>query len=140
MQAAFSLIFGVVMSANVVALESHQAFVGGLRAFEAGDYETAAALMKIALESEPACARCAHVQGKSYGRMAERAGWGDAIGLAKKTRLALEQAVELDPYDTDAIRDLIEYYRKAPGFLGGSKRKAEALEKRLQRFGVDQTS
>ena len=30
------------------------------------------------------------------------------------------------------VEDLIRYYRAAPGFLGGSNKKADALERRLR--------
>ena len=96
-------------------------------------------LLEAVLEREPECANCAHLLGKSYGRMAERAGWTEAIGLAKKTRLALEQAVAPAPYHAHAIRDLIKYYRAAPGFLGGSEEKARELEQRLRQSEAGHT-
>ncbi|MEX2481933.1 MAG: hypothetical protein WD928_13840 [Gammaproteobacteria bacterium] len=110
----------------------HSAYHGALRAFEAGNYADAAALLERLLDSDGSCARCAHLLGKTYGRMAEEAGWTQAMRLAQKTRSALEQAVELAPDDVDAISDLIRYYRAAPGFLGGSSEKAERLELRLE--------
>ncbi len=121
-------------------LECGSIFASALRAYENEQFGPAARLFALALEIEPDCARCAHLLGKSYGNLAERADWSDAIGLAKKTRIALEQAVELAPEDQDAIRDLIKYYRAAPAFLGGSKDKAERLEQRLRSFQADATS
>lgn len=116
------------------------AFVSGLRAYEEGQYERAVTLFEAVIAAQPDCARCAHLLGKSYGNLADRAGWTEAIGLAKKTRIALEQAVELAPNDAEAIRDLIKYYRAAPGFLGGSEEKANALERRLHEDGTEHTS
>lgn len=110
----------------------HSAYGGALRAFEAGAYADAAAQLERLLDTDGSCARCAHLLGKTYGRMAEQAGWTKAMRLAQKTRNALEQAVELAPDDIDAISDLIRYYRAAPGFLGGSSEKAERLELRLE--------
>ena len=120
--------------------EARHAFVSAMRAYDAENFETAAELFDAVLRTESECARCAHLLGKSYGRLAERAGWTEAIGLAKKTRLALEQAVELAPNDAEAVRDLIRYYRAAPGFLGGSEEKARRLEQQLAGNGSDQTS
>ncbi len=110
------------------------------RAYEAGDFSGAAALLEEHLAAEPGCARCAHLLGKSYGRLAERAGGLRAFGLARKTRVALERAVELAPQDPAAVADLIRYYRAAPGFLGGSVTRAEELERRLADQAADGSS
>ena len=119
--------------------EARGTFVAALRAYDTGEFERAVDLLERAVQSAPACARCAHLLGKSYGRMAEQAGWMDAITLARKTRDALEQAVGIAPNDVEAIEDLIRYYRAAPGFLGGSNEKAEALERRLREGAGDRT-
>jgi tetratricopeptide (TPR) repeat protein len=111
-----------------------------LRAFDRGSFDRAAALLERLIESDSSCARCAHLLGRSYGRLAERAGWVEALRLAQKTRSALEYAVELDPDDPDAIADLIKYYRAAPSFLGGSIEKAEALEQRLEELMTARSS
>ena len=116
----------------IPAGDARGAFVAAVRAYDRGDFERAADLLERAVESAPACVRCAHLLGKSYGRMAEQAGWMDAIALAHKTRDALEQAVGIAPDDVEAVEDLIRYYRAAPGFLGGNDKKADALERRLR--------
>jgi predicted Zn-dependent protease len=110
----------------------HPQYDAALHAYESGQYAAAAALLEQQLGQQPGCARCAHLLGKSYGRLAERAGWLEAISLARKTCSALEQAVELAPHDREALSDLIEYYRAAPAFLGGNRDKADALERRLR--------
>jgi tetratricopeptide (TPR) repeat protein len=127
------------VQADLTAEDVWQAFSVGMRAYEAEDYEHAVAVLEEVLKMRPDCARCAHLLGKGYGRMAERANWTSAVGLAKKTRSALEQAVELAPDDADAIHDLIRFYRAAPGFLGGSPEKAEALERRLREAETEHT-
>lgn len=101
-------------------------------AFESRDFTRAAALLEQLLSAAPECAECAHLLGRAYGHMAEQASWGRAIQLAKKTRLALEHAVAIDPSNAPAIEDLIRYYREAPGFLGGDDAKASQLELRLR--------
>lgn len=110
-----------------------------VQAYESGRYDTAAALLEQTLAAAPECARCAHLLGKSYGRLAEQAGWLEAIGLARKTWRAFEQAAALAPHDREVIEDLIRYYRAAPAFLGGNSEKAEMLERRL-RDSAGQTS
>ncbi len=112
-------------------------FVAGLRAYEGGHYDEAVRLLSAAMVIEPTCARCAHLLGRSYGRLAERARGLRALGLARKTCDALELAVQLDPDEPSALEDLIRYYRAAPGFLGGSVEKARQLEQRLRGFDSD---
>tara|TARA_R110002073_G_scaffold22072_4_gene76867 strand:- start:31 stop:477 length:447 start_codon:yes stop_codon:yes gene_type:complete len=109
-------------------------FASAAAAFEAHDYARSAELLEQLLLIQPDCAQCAHQLGRAYGHMAEQATWSKAIGLAKKTRLALENAVDIDPSNEPAIEDLIRYYREAPGFLGGDNAKATQLEQRLRRL------
>ena len=63
--------------------------------------------------------------------MAETAGAFRAFSLAGKTRHEFEKAVELDGENIEALQDLMEYYRQAPVFLGGSRKKAHEIEERL---------
>lgn len=109
-------------------------------AFDAGDFARSAELLEQLSPLQPSCGECAHLLGKAYGRMAEQASWGRAIELAKKTRVALESAVDLDPSNAPALEDLIRYYRQAPGFLGGDDAKAARLEQRLFRLRAASTS
>jgi len=126
--------------AELTPEEAPSGFVVGLRAYESADYLRATQVLEAVTAVEPACARCAHLLGKSYGRLAEQASGLTALGLARKTRDALERAVELDPEDPQALADLIRYYRAAPGFLGGSDEKARLLEERLERSASEHSS
>ncbi len=129
--ALLATLLSLPAAAEIAGDDAAQAFLSGLRAYEDGEFQHAAALLETALAAAPGCARCAHLLGKSYGRLAEQAGWVEAIALARKTRIALEQAVALAPDDSQALTDLIRYYRAAPGFLGGDPAKADELERRL---------
>ena len=102
--------------------------------YVAEEYERAIELLENAVQAEPDCAECAHQLGRAYGRLAENANWIAAMGLAKKSRIAFENAVELDPYNAQALEDLIKFYRDAPGFLGGDADKADSLEYRLRKL------
>jgi tetratricopeptide (TPR) repeat protein len=62
--------------------------------------------------------------GRIYGEKAARAGFLSAAGLGKKSRIAFERAVELDPRSWEARKDLAEFYFSAPGIVGGGKDKA----------------
>ena len=64
---------------------ANAAFVTGLRAYESQDFARAAEAFEQVLKVEPGCARCAHLLGKSYGRLAEQASWFSAMNLAEKS-------------------------------------------------------
>ena len=139
----FSLLLGLFVTFNVqadlTADDAGQAFAIGMRAYEAEDYERAAQILEEVVKIQPECVRCVHLLGKSYGRMTEQANWVRVLGLARKTRNAFEQAVELAPDDVRIVEDLINFYRAAPKFLGGSAEKAERLERRLHQSETDHT-
>lgn len=63
--------------------------------------------------------------GRIYGEKADRAGFLSAAGLGKKSRAAFERAVELEPRNWEARKDLAEFYFSAPGIVGGGKDKAQ---------------
>lgn len=129
---AFAMWMPAVHAADDAA--STDLFAAASTAFEARDFARTAELLEQLALLQPECAECAHLLGRAYGHMAEQATWSRAIELAKKTRLALENAVDIDPSNAPAIEDLIRYYRRAPGFLGGDNAKASALEQRLRRL------
>jgi tetratricopeptide (TPR) repeat protein len=72
--------------------------------------------------------------GRAYGEKAEHSSWFTAIALAKKTHVAFEKAVDLDPNNVEARSDLSEYYIEAPGFLGGGTDKAAAQANAVQKL------
>ena len=59
--------------------------------------------------------------GRAYGAAAEQT---RSFSLARKVRAAFEQAVQLDPSNVVARRDLEEFYLEAPWIIGGDSRKA----------------
>jgi tetratricopeptide (TPR) repeat protein len=61
---------------------------------------------------------------RAYGREALDAGFGRRISLARHVKNTLERAIQLDPENTDARQELLRFYLVAPGFMGGSSRKA----------------
>ncbi|HZR59229.1 MAG TPA: tetratricopeptide repeat protein [Terriglobales bacterium] len=70
--------------------------------------------------------------GRAYGEKADKANFLSAAGLAKKTRVELENAVQLDPKNVAALTDLAEFYLEAPGIVGGGREKAEAEARTLE--------
>jgi tetratricopeptide (TPR) repeat protein len=51
--------------------------------------------------------------------------------LARRFRKEIDAALTLDPRDTQAWRDLLEFYLLAPGIIGGDEAKAAAAVQRL---------
>ncbi|HVP00088.1 MAG TPA: tetratricopeptide repeat protein [Bryobacteraceae bacterium] len=92
-----------------------------------GEYKKATEVLEKAIALDPNNPKLVHWLGRAYGRRAETSNPLAAPGWANKTRQMLEKSVELDPTDTDALGDLLDYYLDAPGFLGGGLHKAEAL-------------
>jgi hypothetical protein len=107
-------------------------FAAARSAFEAKDYAKAAAILEPLVAAAPDDDRYVYWLGKTWGRQAEQAGWFEAVRLAKRTRMALEKAVVLNPDNAEAVRDLAQYYAEAPGFLGGDEDKAARLRARLK--------
>ena len=92
----------------------------------------------------PACERAVRLDsgnslyhlwlGRIYGEKADRAGFLNAMGLAKKLRAEFERAVELDPSNVAARTDLAEFYLEAPGIVGGGKDKARAQAEAIDHY------
>jgi tetratricopeptide (TPR) repeat protein len=80
--------------------------------------------LEKAAELEPSVAEHRVWLGRAYGQLAVRSSFGKKFGLAKRSRAALERAVELDPTSLDARSSLIQFYLLAPGLVGGSTSRA----------------
>ncbi|MDE3158161.1 MAG: hypothetical protein KGM92_05265 [Acidobacteriota bacterium] len=65
------------------------------------------------------------------GVRARRAGPIQELLLARRFRKEIDLAIELDPRDAQALRDLLEFYLLAPGIAGGDLRKAEQTAERI---------
>jgi tetratricopeptide (TPR) repeat protein len=110
------------------ALEDGQAL------YDQGDFAKAAKAFETALTADPEDPRTHLWLGRAYGRQAERAGWLQALPLARQTRRHFEKAVALAPDYVPAVEALIRYYAGAPPFLGGGDDKARRLLERLDRL------
>ena len=106
----------------------------GIALYDKEDYNQAKNIFEKLIKVSPNNSNYHLWLGRSYGRIAENANWLKAISMAKKTRKAFEKAVELDETNIDALEDLMQYYLEAPGFLGGSKKKASVIHERLDRL------
>ncbi len=106
----------------------------GMQHYESENYATARAAFEQAVQLSPETAKYHHMLGRSYGQLAEQSNWLKAMHLARKTLRAFQRADELDQHDEQIITDLMQYYSQAPAFLGGSEKKASALQERLKKL------
>ncbi len=98
--------------------------------YEAAEYHEARELLEQVVAETPS-SEAYHWLGKSYGHLAKQAYPFKAMELARKTREALERAVELDGRNRAAVKDLKEFYQQAPAIVGGSQKRAARLQKQL---------
>lgn len=103
-------------------------------ALQRGEPEKAVRLMEEAVEWAPNHSECHRALGDAYGRFAQTASVFRRFGLAKKCLAAYQRAVELDPQNVEARMCLFDYYRLAPGFIGGSKDKAAAQAAEIKKL------
>ena len=72
--------------------------------------------------------------GRALGERADRASFLSAFSLGKRVRAEFEEAARLDPRNALALSDLGEFYREAPGVVGGGTDKAESVAEELDRI------
>jgi tetratricopeptide (TPR) repeat protein len=82
------------------------------------------ALAEQCVLRNPQSARCHNVLGHLYGAKAVSAGLSGGLKYASKVKQAYATAVELEPKRYEFRRDMNQFYLQAPGFVGGSVRKA----------------
>jgi tetratricopeptide (TPR) repeat protein len=86
--------------------------------------EIAIAKVEVCIAALPKSAKCHHAMGRLYGAVALSSGPLDMMKYASRIKDEFLLAVELEPGNFDARRDLNQYYLQAPGIAGGSVRKA----------------
>jgi tetratricopeptide (TPR) repeat protein len=71
--------------------------------------------------------------GRALGEKAARASFLSAFSLAKRTRAEFEESARLNPRNAEALADLGDFYRQAPGVVGGGIEKAQAIAAQLDK-------
>lgn len=69
--------------------------------------------------------------GRALGGKASQASFLTAFGLGRRVRVEFEAAVNLNPKNAEALADLGEFYRSAPGVVGGGLSKASEVAAQL---------
>ena len=100
------------------------AYYLGRLAFESKQYDQALTWLEKAVQLDSGNSEYHRWLGRTYGQQAQHAG-GEAFFLARKVKIHLEKAVELNPGNIEARFDLLEYYLQAPPFLGGGSARAK---------------
>jgi tetratricopeptide (TPR) repeat protein len=94
--------------------------------YELGDFSRAITSLENGVQLAPQDSQAHDWLGRAYGSKAdqERSSMFSAYSLARKTRHEFETAVELQPSNLEAQRDLIRFDMDAPSLVGGGDDKA----------------
>ena len=119
--------------------ESEYLFNLGSSYHQQKKYDLAIEPLENAVKLEPENAAYHRLLAVNYGRAAEEANWFRAMSLAQKTLEHLEIAADLDKNNVEILDDLMDYYREAPVFLGGNKKKADEIEALIEKLSQTQS-
>jgi Tfp pilus assembly protein PilF len=86
---------------------------------------------EAAIRADPASSEAQDLLGRAYGLTAQGSTLLEQVRLARKARTCFARAVELDPSNVAALSDLARYDMRAPGMLGGGKKKAREIIDRV---------
>jgi tetratricopeptide (TPR) repeat protein len=107
--------------------DANAAYYLGRIELEGNDADKAAEWFERATRMSPKNSVYFDWLGRAYGTQAQHANRFKLPFLARKTKNAWETALALDPDNLDVRDDLIIYYTRVPGILGGNKEKAREM-------------
>jgi tetratricopeptide (TPR) repeat protein len=120
------LFVSLVFATSLFAAAGEQEFNAGREALAKGQLDQAVTLFEKAVAANPKQSNYHFWLGNAYGSQAVKANMVSQVSLAKKTLAEFEKAVQLDPNNIEARFGLIDYYMRAPSFMGGGQDKALA--------------
>lgn len=100
-----------------------------------GDHGAPLPLAEKAVELNGQVAKYHRQLAEVLGVQAQHAGPLQQLLLARRFRKEIGRAIDLDPRDVQARRDLLEFYLLAPGIAGGDTRKAGEVAEQIG--GID---
>ena len=109
-------------------------FLLGQSYYQLREFTRAMASLERAVQLSPNQSEYHDWLGKSYGRKAEESVFLSAMSWARKTHKEFETAVQLNPSNFEAHRDLIRYEMNAPGIVGGGDDKAQKHIEELEKI------
>lgn len=102
--------------------------------YEQGDLDAALPLAEKAAALDPQNADCRYMIAGIYGRKAQHANIFKKFGLARRYKQEAEAAIAINPLHMGAREGLMEFHLKAPGIIGGDKKKAEQYINEIMRI------
>ena len=99
-----------------------------------GDIDTAQRLAETAVKLRPDVAEYHWQLAQVVGNQAENANVLRQIGLARRFRLETETTIKLDPKHIEARSAMITFFIRAPGIMGGDRKKADAMAEEIARI------
>jgi hypothetical protein len=101
-----------------------------------GDRDSPLPLAEKALALDGGTAKYHRQLAEVLGVTAQHAGIVQQVFLARRFKKEIAAALELDANDLQALRDLMEYYLLAPGFVGGDRTRARATAGRISKVSA----
>jgi tetratricopeptide (TPR) repeat protein len=117
------------------SIDSDAFYWMGKADFEMRHFDDSIDEAERAISLDPNNAEYHRLLGEACGRKANHSSWFAGVGLAKRTVAELEHAAELDPRNIPVRRDLVNFYVRAPGLVGGGEQKA--VDEIQQIFALD---
>jgi tetratricopeptide (TPR) repeat protein len=93
--------------------------------------DEAVALAERAVKLAPQDAASHRALAAAIGSKLNRSGALSAFGAARRFKKEAEEALRLDPSSAEVIEWLVEFHRRAPGIVGGDKKRVPVLEAQL---------
>jgi len=97
-------------------------------------WDAAAKECELAVRLDPESSNYHMWLGRALGEKADSATFVTAFSLGKRARTEFEEAARLDPRNAEALSDLGDFYKAAPGIVGGGTDKAETIAAQLDRI------
>ncbi len=101
-----------------------------------GDFEGALPLAEKAAALDGRNSNYHYLVGALYGQMARKASLFKQMSLAGKFKKETQTALELDPKNIDALWAMMDFYREAPGIMGGDKKKTAEMAEQIARINA----